>query len=47
LDNEYFSWRWQRDRVVYSNEYLRAKWQITGYKSSVEWFDEMMSAGRS
>jgi hypothetical protein len=39
-DEAYYNWRWQRPKVVESNEYIKKKWNIHAYKSSVEWFDE-------
>jgi hypothetical protein len=39
-DEAYYNWRWQRAKVIESNEYIKKKWNIHAYKSSVEWFDE-------
>lgn len=45
VDRDYFLWRWQREKVIFANKYLADKWNVRGYKSSLEWFDEMMAHG--
>ena len=43
VDRDFFEWRWTRSKVKESNEYVRDKWRLANYKSSLEWFDEMVS----
>lgn len=41
-DADYFFWRWDMDKARRSNAYLREKWHVVNYHSSLEWLEEML-----
>jgi GT2 family glycosyltransferase len=45
-DLPYFKWRWDREKAIRSNEYIRTKWKVLNYHSSVEWLDEMLASAQ-
>lgn len=46
-DQALFSWRWNLKRAESSNEYLRKKWNVRDFKSTVPFVKTWLAAGKS